>query len=278
MLPGIRGAGVLNPRQSSLVRNSNPLSATDSFWHDQAEPIGNTAVEERQALPPAPAAVDPFDQMALTGSEIGWLLSRPQDADATAPQDRRSVSVIPQSRADNLYIEKGSLPPGASYEKAREAFSEFDPARWNTDDEDQRLNNCYAYTFDTLQTERRKKPQPGELAGLPALRPEQYTCRALRERIALDHPGVLFTQDIQDPCPFGHYRAWFGLDLQHPRPDYHFFVQHRDGTWSHKPGSEPVTRHDDRGRVITDPRSADYNFQPGYNYNTNCGFICIPRH
>jgi hypothetical protein len=202
------------------------------------------------------------------------FLNQPQLYDRTAPRDRRFVPVWPESRADNLYIEHDDQ---RTYESCRNSFLEYDPDKWNTDDVDQELNNCYAHTFDAHQRWRKKKPQPGELSGLPALRPEQYTCKALRERILQDYPGVTFNQQLSDPCPCGTRRAWLGLDLAHPKPDYHVMQQHRDGTWSHKRGSLPVTRYDNRNRVITNPTEASWNYYPGYNYNTNCGFICIPR-
>lgn len=193
------------------------------------------------------------------------------------PLDLRHVPVDPRSVEANLWL---YVPPGQDYQQCLRAIPEYNPDTFNAPGMVE-YNNCNAYAFNDPRSNRTKKPQPGELAGLPPLDPSEYTCRNLRERIALDHPGVIFTQDIKDPCPCGYYRVFLGLDRENPNPDYHFWRQDRVGTWSHKPGARNATQNDDRGRPITiDPRTADRNYEnddgTGYNYNTDCGFICVP--
>ncbi len=39
--------------------------------------------------------------------------------------------------------------------------------------------------------------------------------------------------------------------------DYHWYRQDSDGLWSHKQGTFPVTRNDDSGDPIIDPKLAD---------------------
>ena len=56
------------------------------------------------------------------------------------------------------------------------------------------------------------------------------------------------------------------------------FLFRASKTWSHKPGSTPVSDRDAKGRLIFDPLKADWDFSPkgGVNYNSHCCFFEIP--
>lgn len=177
------------------------------------------------------------------------------------------------NRAPQLHL---AVSPGQDEAQCVQHFAEYGPDIWNTE-QASTYNNCYAYAFRNLRYNRQKKPQPGELSGSVALHPSRYTCQALRQRISQDYPDVTFTANMEDPCPCGSYRAYFAIDMENPSPDYHFYRQDRDGTWSSKPGSQAAVNVDARGQLITDPRTADRDYSPGYNYSTDCGFMCIPH-
>ena len=51
--------------------------------------------------------------------------------------------------------------------------------------------------------------------------------------------------------------------------DYHWYVQHEDGKWSHKPGLTEVTVLDGSGNIITNPETCDRDntIYPGWEYN-----------
>ncbi len=53
--------------------------------------------------------------------------------------------------------------------------------------------------------------------------------------------------------------------------DYHFVRENRDGGWSHKFGTHPVTDTDNAGQKISDPRSANLG---GYEF---IGFVYVPE-
>jgi len=170
-------------------------------------------------------------------------------------------------------------------EACREAMPRFHPENWNGPGVVM-YNNCYAYAFRDRSRDRSKKPQPGERAGLEAMSPEAYTCRALADRVLLDYKGVFVPATVPPPgtteglCPCGFSAVYLALDTENARPDYHFYRLDRrdrgDDVWSHKPGAEDAVRVDASGRPITDPRIADRDYSPGYNYRTGCGFMCVP--
>ena len=58
------------------------------------------------------------------------------------------------------------------------------------------------------------------------------------------------------------------------------FLYRNSKTWSHKPGSTPISDVDAQGRLIFSPVKADWNFAArsfsGINYNNNCCFFEVP--
>ena len=67
--------------------------------------------------------------------------------------------------------------------------------------------------------------------------------------------------------------------------DSHFYRQDSDGYWSHKPGKEEVRRTDASGKLITDPETADRNYdtsndnqnnETDNNYYKFCGYYSVP--
>lgn len=56
------------------------------------------------------------------------------------------------------------------------------------------------------------------------------------------------------------------------------FLYRNSKTWSHKPGSTPVTDKDADGKLIFDPLKANWDFsgKGGINYSKNCCFFIIP--
>jgi hypothetical protein len=56
------------------------------------------------------------------------------------------------------------------------------------------------------------------------------------------------------------------------------FLYKNSKTWSHKPGSTPVSDRDADGNLIFDPLKANWDFtrRGGVNYSKNCCFFVIP--
>ena len=82
---------------------------------------------------------------------------------------------------------------------------------------------------------------------------------------------------VKKRSPVGYSKIALVID---PMDDYHFYRQDPDGYWSHKPGSQPVTRLDADGVLIIDPMTCnrDYTKQgKSLNYTLFCGFFSVPR-
>lgn len=144
---------------------------------------------------------------------------------------------------------------------------DYDPEKWQ---EYQQYNNCYAYALDNHKM-RTSKPQPADKKS------DNYECNDLKHWITLDlvdNDGVrypLIASTSEATCP-ERYRKIY---LVSSGDDYHFYRQDKDSLWSHKPGSNKVTRRDAKGELIVDPSKADHNYGE-YNYKTPCGFFCVP--
>jgi hypothetical protein len=133
--------------------------------------------------------------------------------------------------------------------------------------------NCYAYAFDLtknpLTGDLFKKDvglQPGQLSG-QQISPDLYNGfakenQALIDIVASDMSTLGYTFLEADPgiaIPAGAYMVTLAVypGDRTNQSDYHWYRLNPDGTWSHKPGFNPVTNLDDSGNTITDPFTAD---------------------
>lgn len=142
-------------------------------------------------------------------------------------------------------------------------------------------NNCYAYAFTDLDSNRRSKPQPGFKSNIPPLTREQYACGPFIERVLKDHPQATYLGN--DPelayrdCGCSNHMVFLALDNEGENRDYHFYRRNSDFFWTHKPGSLEVLHVDAAGNKITNPAYADRTYR-NFNYNKTCGFFCTPTH
>lgn len=140
-----------------------------------------------------------------------------------------------------------------------------------------RYNNCYAYAFADIDSNRKGKPQPGFKVDLEPLSRNNYTCGKIINRVLLDHPGTIYLGDnptIADQrCPCNNHMVYLALDNTGDSRDYHFYRQNADGFWTHKPGSTEVLHTDASGQMIVNPALADRHY-PDFDYSTSCGFFC----
>ena len=166
-------------------------------------------------------------------------------------------------------------------------------------------HNCYAYFLNDVMTSLKKKckdicheegkncpskpqkcrsliPQPGDhhlfrKHGSLKKKTFNYDCKEMEQKIMNDNPSIKKTQ-LTDNCPSGHYKGSMVTD---PGSTFHFYRQNKDGTWSHKPGTLPISREDANGLPIYSPFTAnrDYakpNDKDPINYTGFCGYYCIP--
>lgn len=159
-----------------------------------------------------------------------------------------------------------SLLPTSGYEPV------YNPNYWNKD-ENIRRANCYAYAMDVLKTTEGKL-QPGDPSGK---RYTSLTKSAIEKAVKADGPylgsGREITNSSKNATP-GKNQYKVALVIA-PNSDYHWYVQNRDGYWSHKQGYLKVSNVDASGKKITDPQSCDRNYGSGLNYSTFCGYYLV---
>lgn len=143
-------------------------------------------------------------------------------------------------------------------------------------------NNCYAYALNNQVYPGTNNiwlmQQPGEYYG------SQITSIDADEIIeAVKNDFIKYNQDyglnvsfITGPnnssldanfiCPAGTYKVALVLSSY----DYHWYRQDSDGYWSHKRGNTPITRLDNSGNLIVDPRTANRD-----GYSIFVGFFAV---
>lgn len=152
---------------------------------------------------------------------------------------------------------------------------------WNTSNI-VKSHNCYAYMLDDIMMDIVRFPQPGIYSQINTL-PDNI----VRSRIPLNHIHTcdnvftllqddipeLYAVNFNERCKPGFYKGFLTVD---PGDDYHFYRQDSDGLFSHKPGRQPVRRHDKLGHDIYRPDLSHKNYGPANNYSENCQYFCAP--
>jgi hypothetical protein len=139
------------------------------------------------------------------------------------------------------------------------------------------MENCYAYALNFTTTPPYGHPlQPGELSG-HTLTEADITIDRIPELVRADSRvgGFTFTEATRDvACTAGTYKVALVVDPFYP--DYHWYRQNPDGTWSGKSGLSRATDKDASNQTITDPATANRNYrQWGLNYSDFGGYFCI---
>lgn len=159
-----------------------------------------------------------------------------------------------------------SLLPTSGYEPV------YNPDFWNKSKNIKRAN-CYAYSMDVL-TKKEGKLQPGAASGKVFT---SLTKSAIEKAVKADGPylgsGRKITNSTKKATP-GKNQYKVALVIA-PNLDYHWYIQNRDGYWSHKRGHTEATDVDASGNKITDPQSCDRNYGSGLNYSTFCGYYLV---
>ena len=166
----------------------------------------------------------------------------------------------------NEPIPFASLLPTSGYEPV------YNPSYWNKD-ENIRRANCYAYAMDVLKNTEGKL-QPGDPSGK---RYTSLTKSAIEKAVKADGPylgsGRSITNSTKNAKP-GEKQYKVALVIA-PNSVYHWYVENRNGYWSHKRGYLEVSNVDASGKKITDPQTCDRNYGSGLNYSTFCGYYLV---
>ena len=184
--------------------------------------------------------------------------------------------------------------------------SEYDPVAWGKPYVIS-SHNCYTYFLDDIMGSLKTKcekickkhnkddcpkktsqcrtliPQPGDQYllnkdGNLDNKTFKYNCNEMEEKILKDNP-VIYKGHLTKKCKKGHYK---GVMVTDPGNTFHFYRQNKDGTWSHKPGTLPITNIDADGLPIYTPYTSNNDYsKPGendpINYTEFCGYYCIPK-
>ena len=210
-------------------------------------------------------------------------------------------------KCNNILIQKNKSHK--DYIKCKTMFksllTDFEPAfdfeKWSSPIVEG-SHNCYVYFLDDIVTYTfeqcelickknnncdeknsecsKLKPQPGKHAFYNNLRNEMnrtFTCKGMIKGILDDNPSIKKINNFSEKCPKGYYKG--ALVIEKNRT-YHFYRQDKDSSWSHKPGTLPITKKDASGNDIYVPHLADMNYNKlnngGINYDTFCSYFCIP--
>ena len=170
-------------------------------------------------------------------------------------------------------------------------------------------HNCYSYFVDDINKEivslcekdcikKNKKGCPKKISECGDYKPQQgnhhrlttqstlkgkervYQCPNMEQKIMNDNPAIVKSTFL-DKCPPWHYKGAMVVDPDHT---FHFYRQNKDGTWSHKPGTLPVTDKDADNNRIYVPHFSNRNYSKDKNNNDDpinytdfCGYYCIPN-
>jgi len=151
--------------------------------------------------------------------------------------------------------------------------------------------NCYAYSLNLFKNPFSNEYFSSSIFGNPSLQPGDLAGHDFDlendldkdELIALakwdleSNGGKLVKAEEGSTCPDGWWKIALAVD---PEKNYHWYRQHSDGTWSHKPGVCEVTNLDSSGNVITDPKTCNRNYKlresdSRSNYSEFCGYFYI---
>lgn len=144
----------------------------------------------------------------------------------------------------------------------------YEPDWWNDGGQIQYSNNCYNYSTN-YRTDPRAQPGRASNSEYNDLSSCDPPAPAISAKAGAVSDGLIDWPEADNNCPSnGHLVAL----VVWPWYDYHWYRKGRNGYWSHKPGSSPVTNLDNDGNSISDPRTANRG-----GYTDFCTFMIV-RH
>lgn len=129
------------------------------------------------------------------------------------------------------------------------------------------------------------KPQPGDFgmllnSGSLKGKKRNYSCPLLEQKVMSDNPHISKTT-LTNKCPSNYYKGAIVVDPNHT---FHFYRQNKNSTWSHKPGTLPISEVDADNKYIYVPHYANRDYtklkrknENPINYTDFCGYYCIPN-
>ena len=155
----------------------------------------------------------------------------------------------------------------------------YEPNKWHKKNV-QQYNNCYSYAINKIDPSLKQKPYPGYFSGNDRKYQKTWGCDILNDMMKKDIPEIHEIQGDQK-CPCGFHKIMLFVDDHGSKKDFHYYRQDFPDSWSHKPGSNKVTKYDRNGNLIYDPIMANRDYRinnkesSGFNYNKFCGQFCV---
>lgn len=146
----------------------------------------------------------------------------------------------------------------------------YNPSYWNSKKNITHAN-CYAYALN-YRTKEEKKLQPGDLSGN---RFKELTKASIEKAAKADAPYLKYTITNTTKTAAQNRNQYKIALVIAPNSDYHWYIQNRDGYWSHKRGVGYATNLDSNGEKILDPQVCGRNYGNGLNYSVFCGYYMV---
>lgn len=184
---------------------------------------------------------------------------------------------------------------------------DFSPNVWNNNIHIKGSHNCYAYMLNDINSDliniyennyknnnnsknKYINPQPGHFCGMTKKvnKEADTTCDIIFQRVLCDNPSikvftdnktilkhdarVMNTTDLNQIVYDNDTHYLGALSIDDKDKMYHFYRQDNNMLWSHKDGGKAATNLDNKGNLISDPKTADRG-----RYNTFCGYLLLPK-
>ncbi len=153
----------------------------------------------------------------------------------------------------------------AAVKFVEKCIPEYEPSAWNDNNGIQLHNNCYNYGCDIQDN---TYAQPGLAHGITLSTSDLSDCTAVHNAAVADG---LKPVDCNKGCGCEECQHLVALVIS-PGWDYHWYRKDRDGKWSHKMATNPVSNLDNSNNIITDPETADRG-----SYEIYCGCFCVNK-
>ena len=158
---------------------------------------------------------------------------------------------------------------------------DYEPGKWNGADVEN--YNCYAYM---LNTKKYGRMQPGISEGHKYWTKEEIadsdTVVDYVKKDSQKYGFVFEPASKTDAVQVGRYKVALFLDTisisgSILELDYHWYRQNSDGTWSHKPNTDPVKNTDfaDPPDIVFDPEKSDRHYKDRLDYNVFVGYYQV---
>lgn len=136
-------------------------------------------------------------------------------------------------------------------------------------DEKKKAKNCFAYACQDYS----------KFVGSPLPSNPANGCDAGKAALLQDYKDKIREVPNHQSCKDDEYKIYmFWGIMGDAGPDFHFYRQNADGTYSHQIGNSKPSNTDGGGKPITDPLSASrWNDDWKSDYNKFRGSFCVKK-